>query len=167
MSMQSLLQKTAVAATAACSLSIANAQTLVNAGAETIDEKNPGVEITRNALELNDMISVRPVDRDFINTALVLTDRGGRPSVTYCVAYNANGNAIGRGFTKTAGNGVSIVLASDLTNGRDFLGKIRCKSRDHVSGTAFIIGPDFTDTRVHNAHDRAGSLISVPVAVSR
>ncbi|NNC54868.1 MAG: hypothetical protein HKO07_04005 [Pseudomonadales bacterium] len=142
------------------------AQTALSADNEP-NEKNPGVEIVRPLEDLAAVVRPHPVDRDFINTALVLTDTGGRDSVTYCVAYNQRGNAIGRGYTKVPGNGVRLVFASDLSNGVDFLGKIRCKSRDRVSGTAYIIGAEFSDTRVNNLHDRAGSVISVPVVISR
>ncbi|MBT8139985.1 MAG: hypothetical protein KJP25_09445 [Gammaproteobacteria bacterium] len=142
------------------------AQTALSVDSEP-SEKNPGVEIVRPVEDLADIVRPHPVDRDFINTALVLTDAGGRGSVTYCVAYNQRGDAIGRGFSKVPGNGVRVVFASDLSNGVDFLGKIRCKSRDRVSGTAYIVGADFSDTRVHNLHDRAGSVISVPVVISR
>ena len=144
----------------------ATAQTLSSTAAEP-DAKNPGVEVVRPVQDLSDMIATHPVDRDFINTALVLSDASGRASVAYCVAYNQRGQAIGRAFTKIPGNGVRLVLASDLSNGLDFFGKIKCKSRSRVGGTAYIIGPDFSDTRVHNLHDRAGSVISVPVAISR
>lgn len=132
-------------------------------------ERDPGVEIIRSADELPDVLRRHPEDRDFINTALVLTDAGGRPSVAYCVAYNQRGEAVGRGFTKVPGNGVSLVFASDLSNGLDFIGKIRCKSRGLVSGTAFIVGAEFSDTRVHNLPlpERSGSLVTVPVAVTR
>ncbi|MBT8148452.1 MAG: hypothetical protein HKO71_07475 [Pseudomonadales bacterium] len=156
---------TAALATLMLNSSVA-AQTLASADAEP-SEKNPGTEIVRPVEDLSAMIAAPRPDRDFINTAVVLTDAGGRPSVAYCVAYNQRGDAIGRGFSKIPGNGVRLVLASDLTYGRDFFGKIKCKSRDHVSGTAYIIGPDFSDTRVHNLRDRAGSVISVPVAISR
>lgn len=132
-------------------------------------EADPGIEVSRDAVAVNDVLTRRPVDPDFINTAIVLTDSGARPSVTYCVAYNHQGQPIGRAHTKTPGNGVRVILASDLTHGLDFVGKVRCRSRDRVQGTAFIVGPgnNITDTAVKNLQDRAGSLISIPVAVSR
>ena len=82
-----------------CAFSV-SAQTVL-AATDAPDAANPGIEITRSASDLSDMVSIRPIDRDFINTALVLTDAGGRDSVAYFVAYNQRGNAVGRGYTKT------------------------------------------------------------------
>lgn len=134
---------------------------------DELSEADPGIEIVRDATAVNDLLTRPADDRDFVDTALVLTDQGGRPSVAYCAAFDHRGNAIGRVFTAIPGNGLSVLLASDMAMGQDFVGKIKCRTRGNVVGTAFIVGPGLTDTRVGNGHDRLGSRIVVQAAVSR
>lgn len=134
---------------------------------DEVTEVDPGVEIVRDATAISDLITRPADDPDFIDTALVLTDLGGRASVAYCAAFDQQGNAIGRVFTSIPGNGASVLLASDMAMGQDFVGKIKCRARGNVVGTAFIVGPGLTDTKVRSRHDRLGSRILVQAAVSR
>ena len=132
--------------------------------AQDFEAGDEGFEIVRDATELSDVIRDR--DPDVINTALVLTNQGGPKSIAYCVAFNANGEKIGRAWVKIPANGLRIVLASDVTAGVDFVGSLRCVARGHLVGSAFIVGPGLTDATVHNAHHWGESRIRAQAVVS-
>ncbi len=132
--------------------------------AQDFEAGDEGFEIVRDAAELPDIIRDR--DPDVINTALVLTSQGGPRSVAYCVAFNAAGEKIGRAWVKVPANGLRIVLASDVSAGVDFVGSLRCVSRGHLVGSAFIVGPGLTDATVHNAFHWGESRIRAQAVVS-
>lgn len=125
-----------------------------------------GIEITRSATDLQDVLRDRPSDPNVLDTALILTNQNGKASKARCVAFNHSGNAVGRAWVRIPGNGMRIVLASDITLGGNFVGSVRCKARGHVVGSAFIIGAAFSDAQVKNATAWEQSRISAPVVVA-
>jgi len=133
----------------------------------TADDNITEINIDRSEFELNDRVAQIPLAINAFNTAVLLTSYDERASTVHCSALNARGNVIGRVKTTVPSHGVKLLFASDLTQGVDFLGKISCKSRGQVIGSAYLLGPTFSDLQVNNSSDRAGSFIRIPVALSR
>jgi hypothetical protein len=129
------------------------------------NEADQGVEITRDATELAGML--REQEADVVNTALVLTQQGGPATIARCVAFNANGEIVGRAWVKVPTNGVRVVLASDVTAGGDLVGSLRCHARGHLVGSAFVFGRGLTDAAVHNRLYDGESRIRAQAVVSR
>ena len=131
-------------------------------------DADDGVEIMRNATDLNVLLRDRPeIEPDLLDTALVLTNQINKTAVATCVAFDAQGDALGRGWVKIPGRGVRILLASDLVNGFDFVGSIRCSARGEVFGSAFILGAGFSDTPVTNTYQWQQSRVHAQAVVSR
>lgn len=120
---------------------------MVSDGASALTE----VEIERDYAELQPMLRPRP-DIDTTDTALLFNNALRRTSVVYCVAYGANGQALGKVRVKVPGNGVRFILASDLSDGRDFVGSSRCRARGKIVPSAFIVGAGFSDTPAQAKH---------------
>ena len=80
-------------------------------------------------------------DVDTTNTALLFNAQGPDDVVVKCRAYDQNGNAIGRTATKVPKNGLRYLRASDLANGRDFIGSAFCSVRGDVVGSALLVAP--------------------------
>jgi len=133
--------------------------------AQDADPVDRGFEITRDPTELPGLIRDRQPDA--IDTALVLTHQGGPRAVASCVAFDANGEQIGRAWVRVPSNGVRVLLASDVAAGGAFVGSLRCIARGHLVGSAFIIGPGLTGTTVHNALRDGQSRIRVQAVVAR
>lgn len=76
-----------------------------------------------------------------MNSALVFTGKGGAWTYVKCVGLNAGGHVVGKAWTRVRPNGVSILFASDLTNGADIIGSARCASRTRVTGSGFLLVP--------------------------
>ena len=96
-------------------------------------------------------------DPDVADTALVFTNLGRRTSWVKCVGFNKNGAAIGRTKTEIPPLGLRYVLASDISNGVDFIGHVQCSPKGRVVGSVVFIGPSLTDLPVRNGklgHDR-------------
>ncbi|NNL67201.1 MAG: hypothetical protein HKP30_13220 [Myxococcales bacterium] len=106
---------------------------------KTLDD---AVEITRLPDELTDAIRVPVPDRDSVNTALVFTHfaRDGW-AVVKCIGLNADGEPVGRAYTRIPPAGLRIIFASDLSNGVDVIGSVHCASRKHVVGSGFLLAP--------------------------
>jgi len=126
------------------------------------------VEVDRDISELDPRpIPPESEDVDAFNTAIVLTSYQTSDQEVRCAGFNNKGELIGRSRTRLPGDGIKLIFASDLANGADFIGKITCASRGDVAGSAFLVGPVFSDLKVFNQNDRSGSFIRVPVSLTR
>ncbi len=115
---------------------LASAQQVSDAAAvETVDE----VEINRDAGDLRRYLDVRPDDVDVTDTVLVFTNVGTATHVT-CIGYDKNGHRVGRARTRIPQNGLGFLLASDISNGRDFIGHVGCATDGRVIPSAFLVG---------------------------
>ena len=116
-----------------------------------IDFRDPGVQIVRDATDLAIDLRPRPVDDvDVADTALVFTNLGARGSRVKCVAFGKNGAPVGRAWLKLPALGLRYLLASDLSNDRDFVGHAQCAVAAGVKGSAIFLGPGLTDLPVLN-----------------
>jgi hypothetical protein len=57
------------------------------------DRMDDGVEITRDAVDLETLIRDQPEDPNVLDTALILTNQTAQPARARCVAYNHLGEA--------------------------------------------------------------------------
>ena len=129
------------------------------------DRMDDGVEITRDAVDLETLIRDQPEDPNVLDTALILTNQTAQSARARCVAYNHLGEAEARAWVRLAGNGMRVFLASDIVSGR-FVGSVRCKVRGRAAGSAFILGTVFSSGQVKNALAWDESRISMPVVVA-
>ena len=121
------------------------------------------VEVAREIDTLPDAIEPQPDDPNLADTALVFTNMSRRTSWVKCVGFNKNGRPVGRTSTDIPPLGLRYVLASDISNGVDFVGQVQCKPMGRVVGSVVFIGPDLTDLPVRNG--RIGkSRIRFPLA---
>ena len=67
-----------------------------------------------------------------------------------CNGGSAGGSPIGRTRTVVPPLGLRYVLASDMSNGVDFVGQVQCAPRGRIVGSVVFIGPAVTDLPVHN-----------------
>ncbi len=142
----------------------ANEAILANAVAIDGDD-DIGVEVIRLEPELRDMLKIDR-DIDVIDTALVFNNPRSRRTLVACVGYNANGRALGRAYTVVPPNGVRFMRASDISDGRDFLGSARCKARNRVIPSSFIVGVGFSDAPVNVVHGWDHTAIRFPIVAS-
>jgi len=106
------------------------------------------VEIAR---ELDTLPSdIAPPDLDVTDTVLLFTNFNNYDDAVICVGFDRNGTPIGRTLTRIPRLGVRYVLASDISNGLDFIGHVQCAKHGRVEGTALFIGPGVTDLPVLN-----------------
>ncbi len=125
----------------------------------------PEIEVDRTTDQLRDVI--RPVpDPDSTNTALVFNNPRRFDTWVYCVAYDGNGQPVGRARLRVPGNGVRFVFASDMADGRDFVGSAACASRSRVIPSAFIVGGGLTDARAVVNHGWDHTRIRFPVVAT-
>jgi len=124
-----------------------------------------GIEITRDAVDLETLLRDRPEDPNVLDTALILTNQTAVPARARCVAFDQFGQTQARAWVRLAGNGMRVFLASDIVSGR-FVGSVRCKVRGRVAGSAFILGAAFSSAQVQNAVAWNESRISMPVVVA-
>ncbi|MEE3329430.1 MAG: hypothetical protein VX246_01060 [Myxococcota bacterium] len=111
------------------------------------------VEIDRDADTLRDVIRPRPKDVDVADTVLVFTNTGTQPARVGCAAYDRSGMAIGRARLVVPGNGLKFMTASDLSDGRDFIGQVVCSTQEHVLPSGIFLGPE---TEIENLNVRVG-----------
>ena len=106
------------------------------------------VEIDRDPDTLRDEIRPRPDDVDFVDTVLVFSNvqRGRR--LVRCVAYDRSGAVVGRARTYVQSLGLKFMLASDLSNGRDFIGHVTCTSRGYLLPSAVLVGHQIENLNV-------------------
>lgn len=124
-----------------------------------------GLEITRDASELQAMLKTTP-DIDVIDTALVFNNPRNHRTLVACVGYSANGRALGRAYTVVPANGVRFIRASDISNGRDFLGSASCKARARIIPASFIVGVGFSDAPARVVNGWNASSMRFPVVAS-
>ncbi len=109
---------------------------------------DPGVEVRRDARELQAEVRPRPVDRDVADTALVFTNLGREDHRVFCVGFDDEGRRVGRAWLKLPARGLRYLLASDLSRGKDFIGHAQCSGGRNVTGSLVFLGPDLTDLPV-------------------
>ncbi len=114
-------------------------------------------EFDGNADVLRDQIRPRP-DQDVVNSALIFTNPTNRASAVKCVVRNHRGNVVGRGWTKIAPQGVSLLSAAALSGGLDFIGSARCKARGPMVGQVVAIGGGLTDLKVEQRYDKRANV---------
>jgi hypothetical protein len=119
------------------------------AGAQDVSSEADGVEITRDADALRDELHPRPMDHDVADTALVFTNFANSAQRALCVAYDKNGQPVGRAWTRVPPLGLRYILASDLSDGADFVGHAQCGASRHLKATSVFLGPGITDLPVH------------------
>ena len=116
------------------------------AQAQEANEVPDLVLMEREAPELADRLDMPPDrDPDLADTALVITNLGNRRIAVRCWAFNGNGKPIGRTGMTVPALGVRWILASDLSNDRDFIGSAHCYVTGPAKGTAVFLGPGITD----------------------
>ncbi len=121
--------------------------------------KTDARDIDRDGTELMEEMRVRPDDRDVADTALVFTNFSEQRQHILCVGFDKHGNALGRVRVVVPRLGLRYVLASDLSNGADFVGSAQCGAAASVKGTAIFLGPGLTDLPVQQVQgERAGRM---------
>ena len=131
----------------------------------TDNGENIGIQVIRDATELQALLKKRP-DVDVVDTALIFNNPRRHKTLVACVGYDANGRALGRAYTVVPPNGLRFLRASDISNGRDYLGSAQCKARARVIPSSFVVGVGFSDApaRVVNGWDN--STMRFPVVAS-
>ena len=124
-----------------------------------------GTEVVRNGAELQDMLKLDR-DADVIDTALVFNNPRRHRTLIVCVGYNSNGRVLGRAHTVVPANGVRFIRASDISDGRDFLGSAECKARARVIPSSFIVGVGFSDAPARVVHGWDDTAIRFPIVAS-
>ncbi len=123
------------------------------------------VEVSRDADELRAALRPHP-DLDIVNTVLAFNNAFPARTAVRCAAYGINGHPLGRVKVKIPGNGLRFILASDLANGRDFVGSARCSSVGKIIPSAFIVGRGLTDAPVKSTQGWPGTKMHFPVVVT-
>ena len=125
-----------------------NAQNMFKGEVKLDVQDTEEVEIAR---ELDTLPSdIAPPDLDVADTVLLFTNFSNYGAAVKCVGFDRNGTPIGRTLTRIPRLGVRYVLASDISNGLDFIGHVQCAKHGRVEGTALFIGPGVTDLPVLN-----------------
>lgn len=115
------------------------------------------VEVDHDADELRDVIRPRYEDEDIADTVLVFTNTVRRAMKVNCRAWNRFGEVLGRLRTTVPEGGVGFLLASDFSEGRDFIGRAHCLTSNRVLATGIFLGPEITELTVHWGPSRGGS----------
>ncbi len=110
------------------------------------------VEVSRPVDELPNDVEPNEEDPDSTDTALVFSNLGGERAWVKCVAFNMNGQPVGRTRTAIPALGVRYMRASDISNSVDFVGQVHCAPRGKVVGSTVFVGPGITDLPVRNGH---------------
>lgn len=113
---------------------------LAPVGAAWGDDVPEGVEVTRDAAELQEALHP-PQDIDLTDTALVFTNPSEKPGFVTCAGLNANGQKVGRIWLRVPANGLRFVFASDLSDDVDFIGSARCRAWPQMIGSGFLLRP--------------------------
>ena len=104
-------------------------------------ESDVVVDIDRDGMALRAELDVRPDDRDTTDTAIIASNTSGRPARVICTAFDANGNRLGTAGMRVPGKGLRYLRASDLANGVDYVGQVRCRSGNaSIQGSALLVG---------------------------
>lgn len=123
------------------------------------------VEVDRGAIDIRAVLVPRP-DVDSTDTALVFSNPGAEASVVVCAGSDANGVGVGRAKTEVPPGGVRLILASDLSDGADFVGSARCKSRTRLTPSAFVVGPGLSDAPAQVVRRRDGPEYAFPIVAT-
>jgi hypothetical protein len=100
------------------------------------------VEVDRDADALQaDLRSVTDHDRDVVDTALVFNNLGAERVAVACRGFDKNGNYVGGAIARIPGHGLRYLRASDLSNGRDFVGSATCHTTNRVAGESVLLAP--------------------------
>ena len=129
------------------------------------DGEDIGIQVVRDATELQAMLKRTP-DVDVIDTALVFNNPRRHKTLVARVGYNANGRALGRAYTVVPANGLRFIRASDISDGRDFLGSAKCQARARVIPSSFIVGVGFSDAPAKVINGWDNSVMRFPVVAS-
>ena len=148
-----------------CSSSFAQELKAAGTDADAPDTDANVAEITRSATDLRDVLVPRP-DLDSVDTALVFTNPRNASTWVVCAGHDANGDGVGRARTRVPAHGVRLIFASDLSNGRDFIGSAACKSRSWVVPSAFIIGTDLSDAPARTSNGWSETRINFPIVAT-
>lgn len=131
---------------------------------EIIDDGPPEVEIQRETAQLQTELD--GLDRDTVDTALIFSNAGVSSTRVACRAFDADGEVVGRGYTHVPATGVRFILASDLANGRDFVGQVHCSGIGRVIGSSVLLAPGaITDLTARQSRLGLGRIV-FPVAAS-
>ena len=106
------------------------------------------VEIDRPLEDLPDDLQPVPEDSGRADTVLLFTNPSRRPVTVRCVGFDRAGDPIGRIRTAVGPHGLKHVLASDLSNGEDYLGQVHCSASGRVIPSAVLVGPDVENLNV-------------------
>ena len=140
-----------------------------SAVAQEITAVEDGPEIVRDAATLVDVIRPRPEDPDVTDTVLIFTNQALTRSRVKCVAFEQNGNPVGRAWLRVPGLGLRYALASDVANGLDFVGHVRCFVGEGIVGSALLLAAgELSDLPVRNGDvsSRHGRRILFPVVAT-
>lgn len=163
-------RRTPLALLAAVSLTAwASAVSAQDADLTAADEDPSTVEtaqLGRDASELRDHVAAKPVDRDFLDTAMIFSNGAQRAAGAYCNVHDRNGDRIGRFFVRVPGKGLRFVLASDASRGADFVGSVSCSTRGDLTGSALLLGAQVTDLPTEPLHHSGQFRLRFPVVAT-
>ena len=112
------------------------------------------VDVEHDADELRDVIRPRYEDEDIADTVLVFTNTARRLVKVTCRSWNRAGEVVGRLRTSVPEAGIAFLLASDFSDGGDYIGRAHCRTSRKVLATAIFLGPEITDLQVHSGPSR-------------
>ncbi len=144
------------------------AAALVALAAPALAQEELAIDVDRSAAELADVLKrpVDPVDPDLVETALVFTTEGER-GVVVCAAHDSNGNLLGTLRVRVPANGLRYLRGRDFSGGADYVGSANCRFKGPVVGSAFLLGPGFSDLPARQRkHDWRRGQIIFPVVAS-
>ncbi|MDP6377344.1 MAG: hypothetical protein QF515_18855 [Pseudomonadales bacterium] len=137
-------------------------------GTAIADPADTPADIDRDGDALRDELSLRPDDRDITDTAVVATNTSSQPAVMICAAFDSNGHKLGAASMRVPAKGLRYVRASDLSNGIDYVGQVKCRTGNHgIHGSVFLMGPGgTTDMPVLQRGVNGSKHIVAPVTAS-
>ncbi len=129
--------------------------------AQVVEEVDIGREEVQLRVDITDAIER---DVDVANTALVFNNTGRIATTVVCVAFDGNGDILGRGRTRIPSHGVKYLRASDLADGVDFIGSAVCKARGRVTATAIFLAPGaITDVNIKQRRQNRSTHMRFPL----
>ncbi|MCH9672043.1 MAG: hypothetical protein K0U93_11405 [Gammaproteobacteria bacterium] len=123
------------------------------------------VDVGRDADQLRAVLKPIP-DIDTTNTALVFNNPTAGVVWVRCAAFSGNGRILGGAALAIPANGVRFIYASDLADGRDFIGSAQCRSNNRVIPSAFILGSGLTDAPTLGGPTWQGNRMRFPIVAS-
>ena len=141
----------------------------VTASAQAADgREDAGALLDRGSDELLvDLQDSTHFDRDVADTALVFSNGNNHRVTVKCKAIDSNGHILGRAHTHVPGNGLRYLLASDLSNGVDFVGTAVCRADGRADGSVIFLAPSAITSLKVKEHGRRGAMhFRFPVVAS-